>query len=160
MKKYMLFLSLFLLGYGAFAQQGMSKPDLKSEEAAIRDISKHWLDLDRSRDFNAITDLFADDAVLYRTNQDPIKGADAIRKYFTEQGQKNPKEVSDWSTDHVDISGSGDLAVEYGNYSSKNGGSTGNESVKGNFVTVYKKDNGKWKIIADVTNTTSPTSPM
>lgn len=156
----MFFLGLFLLGFGTFAQQGMSKSDLASEENAIREISKHWLDLDRNRDFNAITDLFADDAILYRPNRDPIKGSDEIRKYFTEQGQKNPKEVSDWSTDHVDIASSGDLAVEYGNYTSKNSGTAGNESVKGNFVTVYKKDNGKWKIIADVTNTTSPTSPM
>lgn len=151
----MLFLSLFLLGLTGFAQQGMSKSDLKSEENAIREVSRHWLDLERSKDYNAIADLFAEDGIIYRPNHDPVKGPDDIRKYFNEQGQKNMKEVVDWSTDHVDIANSGELAVEYGNYTSKNGGESGNESDKGNYVTVYRKDNGKWKVIADVVNSTS-----
>lgn len=160
MRKFMLFLSLFLLGSAAFAQQGMSKSDLKSEENSIREISKHWLDLENKRDYNAIADLFAEDGVAYRPNHDPIKGTDALKKYFSEQGQKNPKEVTDWSTDRVDVANSGDLAVEYGNYTSKNSGMSGNESDKGNYVTVYRKDNGKWKVVADVVNSTASTSPM
>jgi uncharacterized protein (TIGR02246 family) len=159
MKKLMLFLSLFFVGFAVHAQQGMSKPDLKSEENAIREISKHWLDLDRSKDYNAMAGLFADDGVLYRPNHEPVKGSDAIRSYFSEQGQKNPKEVVDWSTDRVDVANSGDLAVEYGNFTAKNSGLSGNESDKGNYVTVYRKDSsGKWKVVADIVNSTS--SPM
>lgn len=157
----MLFLSLFFLGFTAFAQQGMSKADLKSEETAIRDISKHWLDLERSKDYNAIAGLFTSDGVLYRPNTEPVKGQEAIKKYFSEQGQKNPKEIIDWSTDRVDVANSGDLAIEYGNFTSKNSGLSGNESEKGNYVTVYRKDNGKWKVVTDVVNSTSPSkSPM
>jgi len=157
----MLFLSLFLLGFATHAQQGMSKSDLKAEETAIREISKHWLDLERSKDYKAIAELFAEDGCLYRPNQEPVQGSDAIRKYLSEQGQKNPKEVVDWSTDRVDIANSGELAVEYGKFTSKNAGLSGNESDKGNYVTVYKKDNGKWKVVADIVNSTnSSSSPM
>ncbi len=157
----MLFVSLFFLGFAVHAQQGMSKSDLKAEETAIREISKHWLDLERSKDYNAITELFADDGCLFRPNQEPVKGPDAIGKYLREQGQKNPKEVVDWSTDRVDVANSGELAVEYGNFTSKNAGLSGNESDKGNYVTVFRKENGKWKIVADIVNSTnSSTSPM
>lgn len=148
----MIFLGLFLIGLAMNAQQGMSKADLKSEETAIREISKNWLDLDKKRDFDAMAGLFAEDAVLYRGNREPVKGQEAISKYFTEQGKKNPKEVNDWTTDRVDIAESGDLAVEYGHFSSENSGASGNETDKGNYITVFRKEDGKWKIVADMAN--------
>jgi uncharacterized protein (TIGR02246 family) len=159
MKKFMLFLGLFILGFAAYAQQG-SKADLKAEEAAIRGVSKNWLDLDRNKNVDGILELFADDGVLYRPDQEPVKGTEAIRKYFIEQYEKNPKEVANWSTDRVDVASSGDLAVEYGNYNSENTGSAGNETAKGTYVTVYKKDNGKWKVVADVVTSSKTDNTM
>lgn len=152
MKKFMIFLGLFLFGLIMNAQQGMSKADLKAEEAAIREISKKWLELDKNRDFKAMTDLFSEDAVLYRGNREPVKGQEAIGKYFTEQGQKNPKEVNNWSTERVDVANSGELAVEYGKFNSENSGPSGNETDKGNYITVFRKEDGKWKVVADMTN--------
>lgn len=159
MKKFMLFLGLFILGFAAYAQQG-SKADLKAEENAIREISKNWLDLDRNNNVDGIVELFAEDGVLYRPDQEPVKGTEAIKKYLTEQREKNPKEVANWSTDRVDVANSGDLAVEYGNYNSENTGSSGNETASGTYVTVYKKDNGKWKIVADVVTSNKTENPM
>lgn len=70
--------------------------------------------------------------------------------------EKNPKQDVTWSTDRVDVSTSGDLAVEYGKYDVKGLGAKGTESDQGRYVTVYKKVNGDWKVAADIGTSTKP----
>jgi ketosteroid isomerase-like protein len=70
--------------------------------------------------------------------------------------EQNPSEVVNWSTDRVDIASSGDMAVEFGKFESKNAGLNGKESDKGTYVTVFRKEKGKWKVTADFVNSTKP----
>jgi uncharacterized protein (TIGR02246 family) len=159
MKKLMIFVGIILFGLTLRAQQGMSTSSSAAEEKAIRDISKSWLEMEKSNDIDGMVKLFDDEATLYRSNLEPIKGLDAIRKRFTEEGEKNPKEVVDWSTDKVEVASSGDLAVEFGKFNVKNSGLNANESDEGTYVTVYRKKNGEWKVIADVSTSTKPETP-
>ena len=157
MKKFIGLLGLLFLGATAFAQQGgMSTSGSSADENAIKEISKKWLSMEKSHDYNGIADLFASDGVAYRTGKEPLVGPDAIKKHYTEEKDQNPKEVVDWSTDKVEVSKSGDLAVEYGNFTASNLGPNGSGSDKGNYITVYRKENGEWKVIADISNSSKP----
>lgn len=152
-------MGLIFLGFTLRAQQGMGSSSSAAEEKAIKDISKSWLDMEKSNNIDGIVQLFDNEATLYRSNSEPIKGPEAIRKRLTEEREKNPKEVVDWSTDKVEVSSSGDLAVEFGKFNVKNSGLSANESDEGTYVTVYRKKNGEWKIIADVSTSTKPEMP-
>jgi uncharacterized protein (TIGR02246 family) len=153
MKKVFL-LGLIFLGLSTFAQQ---KPaDSKSDEQAIRTISMKWMDLTKKHDSAASAALFADNGVSYSMNQEPFVGPAAIKKHFDEEFAQNPKEVVDWSTEKVEVSASGDLAVEYGKFNVSGLGPNGTESDMGKYVTVYRKVNGSWKVTADIGTSTKP----
>jgi uncharacterized protein (TIGR02246 family) len=148
MKKIFL-LGLMFLGLTTYAQD---KKDLKADEQAIRDISKKWLEFEKKKDMAGIAALFADDGALYRTGYPPAVGKDAIKNQLTKMQQANPREEADFSTDRVDVAASGDMAVEYGKYSTKNMGPDGKDSDQGKYVTVYRKVNGTWKVTADISS--------
>jgi uncharacterized protein (TIGR02246 family) len=153
MKK-MILLGLVLVGLTTFAQP---KPtDSKSEEQAIRSISKNWMELTKKHDAAACAALFADDGVSYSMNQEPIVGPAAIKKHFAEDYAQNPKAVVDWSTEKVEVSASGDLAVESGKFSVTGIGPNGTDSDMGKYITVYRKVNGVWKVSADIGTSTKP----
>lgn len=154
MKK-IIFLGLIFLGLTAFAQQS-EKKDTKSDEQAIRAISKNWLELTKKNDLAGCAALFAENGVVFRTNQEPVVGPAAIKKHFTEMHDKNPKADINWSTDRVEVAASGDLAAEYGNYNIKGLGPNGTETDLGRYITVYRKVNGAWKVSADIGSSTKP----
>jgi uncharacterized protein (TIGR02246 family) len=157
MKRTAVLFSVFLLGLTAFAQQGgMSRADLSADEMAIKEVSKNWLSLDRSNDINGIMELFDDNAVVYRRNQEPAIGKEAIRQSYLSDKQMNPNLVSDWKTEKVDVSSSGDMAIEYGTFTITNSGPDGQGTDKGNYVTVFRKIDGKWKIVADIGTSSKP----
>jgi uncharacterized protein (TIGR02246 family) len=153
MKKVIFFLGVILFGLTTFAQ---SKADLKSEEQAVRALSKNWMELTRKHEYAACAALFADDGISYSMNHDPFVGPDAIKKHFTEQDAKSPKADVTWTTERVEVASSGDMAVEYGKYNVKGLGPNGTDSDEGKYLTVYRKVNGTWKVAADIGTSTKP----
>ena len=129
--------------------------DFESEDQAIRSISIKWLELSKSRDAAGIAALFTEDAVLIRQDQQPV-GQTAIQEFLTEYMELNPEAVSNWSTDRVDIATSGDLAIEYGSWTTTSLGPNGTEEDYGKFVTIYRKVDGTWKISGDIGQSTKP----
>jgi len=146
MKKIILLGVLFLGLTTVYAQ------DKKADEQAIRDISKKWLEFEKKKDMAGIAALFADNGTLYRSGYEAAVGRDAIKTQLTKMQELNPKEEGDFSTDRVEVSSSGDMAVEYGNYTVKNTGPDGKGSDQGRYVTVYRKVNGAWKVSADISS--------
>jgi len=141
----------------AFVHQAEKKQvDLKTEEKAIRSISIKWLELQKSHDAAGVAALFADDGVEYNMNQEPFVGPAAIQRWITQNQKQNPKAVGNWTTDRVEIAASGDLAIEYGSYTDTGLGLSGTETDQGKYVTVYRKVNGTWKVVADIGNSTKP----
>lgn len=157
MKKLMGLMGLLFLGVTAFAQQGgMSRADVAADEMAVKEISKNWLKMERNHDVDGIIEIFADDAVVYGRNREPLKGKEAIRQNYLDENKKYPNLEGDWTTDRVDVASSCDLAVEYGKFTVKNAGPDGKQSDEGNYVTVYKKIDGKWKVVSDIGSSTKP----
>jgi uncharacterized protein (TIGR02246 family) len=155
--KRVVFLSLIFFSLSIFGQKVEKKQvDLKAEEQAIRAISMKWLELVKSNNAAGVAALFADDGAEYNENQEPSVGPAAILRSITQDLKENPKEVVNWTTDRVDIATSIDLAVEYGSYTFTGLGLNGTGTDHGKYVTVYRKMNGIWKVVADITNSTQP----
>jgi uncharacterized protein (TIGR02246 family) len=135
------------------------KVDLAQEEQAIRAITTKWLDLDKAHDSASQAELFDQDSVVIRENQEPVFGQAAIREMYAQYYEQNPELIPDWSTERIEIAASGDLAVEYGNWNSSNGGPDGTDSDQGKYVTVYRKTGGTWKVASDTSVSTKPEEP-
>ncbi len=87
----------------------------------------------------AFRDFASPDVRLYRANNLPYLGRDAS----VEALAKTTGEVK-WQVIAADVSQAGDLGYTHGTYE------TGNE--RGSYVRIWKKENGQWRIIMDVTN--------
>jgi uncharacterized protein (TIGR02246 family) len=153
MKKVIFFLGVIFLGLNSF---GQPKTDTKTEEQAIRALSKNWLELTKKHEYATCAALFADDGMAYSMNHEPFVGHDAIKKHFTEQDAISPKAEINWSTERVEVASSGDMAVEYGKYNVKGLGPNGTDSDEGKYLTVYRKVKGAWKVAADIGTSTKP----
>jgi ketosteroid isomerase-like protein len=87
----------------------------------------------------AFRDFASPDVRLYRANNLPYLGRDAS----VEALAKTTGEVK-WQVIAADVSQAGDLGYTHGTYEA------GNE--RGSYVRIWKKENGQWRIIMDVTN--------
>ena len=135
------------------------KPDLASEEKAIRDMDARWLKATQARDAAGEAAVFAIDGVAYREHIDPLLGPGAFQEYTTKFQTDNPKANVTWSTDAIRIAESGDLAIQTGEYHLTGLGPKAEREDKGRFVTVWKKVNGEWKVAHDIGSTTMPEAP-
>ena len=154
------FIIMAFLALAACTQKtAQPKIDLKAEEQAIQSLSMKWLEAAKNHDVIGMSSLFIEDVVIYRENQEPVVGLAAIKDQFTKDYQQNPKLVQNWVTERVDVSTSGDLAVEYGSWNDTGSGPDGTGSDRGRFVTVYRKINDVWKVSTDCSLSTLPEEP-
>lgn len=149
-----------MLVLGACAAQSQPAVDIAAEEQAVRAVSAQWLALEKSKDAAAIAALFTPDGVMYREDNDPATGAAAVQAALTRTYQQNPNEVVDWTTDHVAVAASGELATESGTWTARNSGPTGTAEDRGRYLTFYRKIDGAWKVAADMSiSTVAPPQP-
>src|SRR6185369_14230433 len=86
--------------------------------------------------------LLANDARLLRENVEPAIGKAAAGKLMPEAGR-----ALTWEPAMADVSASGDLGYTYGKFELNTRGVT---LQRGSYVRVWKKLNGKWKVVFDV----------
>lgn len=122
--------------------------DVGQEEAAVREISSHWLELAQAQDAAGIANLFAEDGAVYWEDQTPAFGRDAIREFMALDFAWGLNPGGDFGPDRFDVAASGDLAVEHGAF-------RGPEN-EGRYLTVYRKVGGEWKVQVDMSLGTRP----
>jgi uncharacterized protein (TIGR02246 family) len=132
------------------------KVDLAAEEKAVREVSMHWLDLAKAKDAVGEAGLFAADGIAYRLHREPAVGPAGYQAYATKNYTDNPKVSFSWATTSVTVAASGELAVETGTYHDSALGMKGDREDMGNYVTVYKKVNGAWKVAEDISTSSMP----
>lgn len=130
--------------------------DIAAEQEAIRTIAGHWLELARAGDAAGIAELFTVDGVMVRENQDPVVGTEAIRQLLASDFAANPSATADFGPEQIDISGAGDMAVEYGRWHDTNLGADGTGEDSGRYMTLYRKINGEWRVTLDFAMSTAP----
>ena len=97
--------------------------------------------------------LYAADGQVLPAGSDPIRGSDAIQKFW--QGALDSGIASVWLTT-IDIFGHGPTATEVGQYELRD--KAGKVIDHGKYIVVWRHEGGKWKLLRDMfsTNTSNP----
>ena len=113
--------------------------DLALAEKSVRALSKRWLDLWKAGDGDGLAALLADDVVFLRAHNDPLMGSAAVKTFMK---RAEGSRLDDWEPTSVLVAPSLDVAVERGVY-------TRPGVALGNYVSVYRRVNGEWKVQTD-----------
>jgi len=123
--------------------------DLAAEKAAVQQLNVKWLELYRARDAEGIGALFVEDGWTVSGTDGLSEGRAAIVATNQEDFTEYPDATGDWGGKQVWMAESGDLAVERGWYSIDNDAEGEGEAIAGEYLTVFTKVDGEWKILAD-----------
>ena len=121
---------------------GKSKLDLASARADLLNQETEFSNASALNARTAFESLLADDARLLRQNVEPAIGKLAAGKLMPEAGR-----ALTWQVALTDVAASGDLGYTYGSFELNTRGVT---LQRGSYVRVWKKVNGKWKVVVDV----------
>lgn len=127
----------------------------KSDKDAIRSLVVQWDDALRAKDNNKFIELLAPDVVGLYDNSPILVGQDAFRK-DNETWFASNIDFSSWESKTDTIVVSGILAYTRGIYHYTMNTQSGPVKDVGKLVTIWKKIDGKWKVIADASNRDLP----
>src|SRR5688572_13625667 len=141
-----------LLLFGGVTEAQQPKPASDAEKR-IHEATVRFTEAFNKADWAAVSQLYAEEAVVLAPNAQIARGPEKIRDLFA--GLQLMKPRLSIKSEKIDQSGS--LAYEYGTYTMRltpPGGATINDL--GKFVTVWKRNpSGEWQIVADTFNTTT-----
>jgi uncharacterized protein (TIGR02246 family) len=126
--------------------------DLAAEEGAIRELSMHWLELVQARDAGAASNLFATDGTTIFDGE-MVMGPPAIQAAMQEDFNETPNAAVNWTTHSVTVAAAGDMAYERGSWTVDPDGSGDLGEEHGEYVTIYVKVDGEWKVAVDAGTT-------
>lgn len=127
------------------------------DERTIRELSDKWQRDAAAKNVDAIVALHAPDAIVMFSHAPLVKGSDAIRSTWAETVNTPGLKLS-WTPTKIDVT-SPTTATEYGTYEDSWDTPTGRLSDAGNYVVLWRKINGQWRVILDAPNTTVPLPP-
>ena len=126
-----------------------------ADEAAIRAADAAWTKAAESKDAAGTAAFYADNAALMAPGSPVTTGKDAILKGFT--GMMTDKNFAlKFGPTKVEVSKSGDMAYELGDYSLSLSNPKGKPfTSKAMYVVVWgKQADGSWKALVDAPTTT------
>ena len=141
-----------------------SSADLKAratDEATIRQLDADWVKAAKSKQVDAWTTFYADDAVVLPPNDKVANSSAAIRKSVGEL-LGLPGLSLTWQPTKVEVAKSGDIAYLYGAYELIANDAHGKPATDyGKIVEIWKRQpNGVWKCIVDTWNSDLPAAPV
>jgi ketosteroid isomerase-like protein len=103
-----------------------------------------------SKDLEALAATYTDDAAIAGPG-DPLATSDSERRKAIQGLISDPNFALTFSSDRVIVAKSGDLASSRGHYSLTMTDKATNKPATstGSYLTVYKRDDGKWKAVED-----------
>jgi uncharacterized protein (TIGR02246 family) len=128
------------------------------DDKAIRELATRWQQALLARDAEGQAEMFAADGVSYHDGQEPLVGPAAIVAWEQKAVTTHPKAKITSTTDRIQISESGDLAVQTGEGRLTSLGANGEDTAvhRQRFLTVWKKVDGKWKVAHDMAVNITP----
>lgn len=129
--------------------------DLAAEEQTIRDLSMQWMQAAQAEDAAAVAALFtADGTTIF--DGEMVVGPAAIQTQMEADIAEMPDAEISWTTNAVQVAASGDMAYERGSWTVDPDGMGEMEPVGGEYVTVWIKEAGEWKVAVDAGSTIPP----
>src|SRR5438132_12749608 len=124
------------------------------DQRTIRALSDQWQRDIAADNVDAIVGLHAPDAVVMFSNAPLAKGSREIREIYSEM-VKTPGLQLHWIPTKIDVT-SPTSATEYGTYTESFDSPGGKIRDAGNYVVLWRKIDGKWRIALDAPSTTTP----
>jgi ketosteroid isomerase-like protein len=126
------------------------EPAGKSKKATFKPVDgttarKSLLDRDQAYAVAEFAAYASPDVRLYRANSLPFIGRDAAAAELAKS-----KGTIMWHPISADVSQAGDLGYTHGTYEVSD--DTTKVTERGSYVRIWKKENGVWRIVMDVTN--------
>jgi ketosteroid isomerase-like protein len=113
-----------------------------------------WSDSAVKRDAGLLASFYAEDAVVYPSNDPLVKGRAAARKYWGDFFASDPSVQVSWKTERAEVSASGELGYAGGSYKLVYKGADG-KTVEdhGKTLSIWRREkDGSWKAIQDMWN--------
>lgn len=142
---------LIAIAIATFAQTASSQT---RDERAVRAASAARQRYVAARDVDSLVALHTPDAVVMPSNAPPMKGSAAIRAGWSEMVKTDRLQLHLIPT-RIEVA-SPTLATEYGTYTESYYGLGGKMSEAGNYVSIWRKANGKWRLALDAPVSTMP----
>jgi uncharacterized protein (TIGR02246 family) len=130
-----------------------SKVEKQAEEQKIRGLEQQWRQALAAKDSAAVGGFYAEDGFYLPQGSNGYEGPEKIRARWTGEFsggkfelKREPKKIA--------IADDGDVAYEVGTYtvSWDKPGEHRKGQGAGNYVTVWKRENGEWKVAAYIWN--------
>ena len=130
-------------------------PDTSAADGeAIKSVSKQWVDAFNRRDAAAVAAIYTEDAKRFPPNSPMIVGRENIQVWIQVSLDVG---IGNLQATMIELSINGDMAYEVGEYTltiePEEGEAT---SDSGNYVEIWKRVNGSWKISTDIFNSSVP----
>ena len=147
---------LLIAGTSAFLASCGGTESTASDEAAIKDINKKWMELIVRKDAKAIAEsIYAENGEMLPPNMPKAVGRSAI-----EQGWNGfmsmPGMQLTFETQALTFAKSGELAVETGTYRFVVGEGAAQSTELGKSVVTWIKKDGKWQVLTDMFSSDAP----
>jgi len=136
--------ALIAFAIAAFAPMAQSQ---QKDARTIRALSDQWQRDVAAQNVDAIVALHTPDALVLMASSPPMKGPVAIRGGWSEM-VKTPGLNLHWTPTKIDVA-SPTVATEYGTYTESYDTPNGKATDAGNYVTIWHKVNGKWRVALD-----------
>ena len=127
------------------------------DERAIRALGEQWQRYIAAKKVDSIVALHTPDAVVIMSHAPLTRGSASIRALYDEM-VNTPGLILHWTPTRIDVA-SPTVATEYGTYTESYDGPVGKLSDAGNYVVIWHKINGQWRIALDAPNTAMPAPP-
>ncbi len=131
------------------------RADVAAEAAAIRGQNRAWDAAFAAKDIDAAVSYFAPAAILMPAHAPAIVGQEAIREWLG-SWLPNPDVASTFVLEDVEVAASGDLAYDRGTYHFTMETPQGRIEDEGKYLIIWKKLDGTWKAIVDISNSNLP----
>ncbi len=147
-------ITAFIFAACSTASKEEAKPlDMDKLKTEIQAMEDAFSAAEKAKDADAVVAYYSDDAISYSRNKPPTVGKAAIRDSIAAGIAR------DTTGNHsvykvVDLFGEGNMLVEIGSWTQMS--PAGAETEKGHYMSYFRKKDGKWVCVRDMSVTSMP----
>jgi ketosteroid isomerase-like protein len=136
-------------GSGGGQPSGAQPADTAAEAKLIRDLDNEWQRRIHDQDTALAAIIYGDHAALLPPDAPAVEGRSAIASFY--RGLFNRPNFSlTFESTHTEVGEGGKMAYERGTYRLTVGPSDRKLTEEGKYLVVWKKVDGRWRVVADM----------
>jgi uncharacterized protein (TIGR02246 family) len=126
---------------------------LSATRNTIADSYVRWTEAIKTKNVDALVDMYTDDATILPDEKEAVSGKDAIRKFYNEFLLAEQYQLADQKFENINSVQEGDLLIDSTKYSGVLVRDSKNIAFAGKRLVVWKREfQGPWKILRDTWN--------